>query len=194
MFASGTPEHMIWKTQLTVAPAALVGDWYPEPGRWRWEGTARAREPLVGVIFCDDQSGSIRWARSDHRASDAGLPVVLHLSRIGTQLWLYAGVGRPAGRGFVQARTTVQEFAPPTVTSAVRSGELLRLATTPGEPSIGISILLLSRKDVRSRRLGLWGVKPVLLGALQDPWRTVLQYGRSGVLRCELPAFSAGSK
>ena len=38
---------------LTQLPVTLVGDWYPESRRWRWEGVAEAAEPLVGLVLCE---------------------------------------------------------------------------------------------------------------------------------------------
>src|SRR4051794_33784074 len=149
---------MLEHTRMTLIPAALAGDWYPEPARWRWEGVATSSEPLVGMIFCNDGSATISWARSDHRASDAGLPIVLYLSFLRSTAWVYAGIGRPTGRGSVQARTTVQDTAPPAVGTRgpAHTGRLFGLASISGEPLIRISVLLINRRDVRSRRLGLW--------------------------------------
>ena len=91
-------------TKLTRVTVTLAGTWYPEPQRWRWEGTAIAGEPLVGIVLCE-QPGTVQWGRSDHRASEAGLPVVLSFASRGSQVWIHAGVGRPSGRGFVQGQT-----------------------------------------------------------------------------------------
>jgi hypothetical protein len=169
---------------LTQLPVSLVGDWYPEPRRWRWEGVAQAAEPLVGVILCKE-AGLVQWARSDHRASEAGLPIVLHCTSQGSRRWMYAGIGRPSGRGFVQGQTTgeqdrcVVEYGEEPIT-----GQVHPFATVEGAPTLRISLLLICRRDVRSRRLGLWGVRPTLLGAVDEPWRTILSYGRSGQTHC----------
>ena len=40
-------------SDLTQLPVTLVGDWYPEARRWRWEGVAEAAEPLVGLVLCE---------------------------------------------------------------------------------------------------------------------------------------------
>ena len=170
-------------TKLDRLPVTLTGAWYPEPRRWRWEGLAQAGEPLVGIVLCQ-QSGVLRWARSDHRASEAGLPVVLSLAHHGSQVWTYAGVGRPSGRGLVQAQPiTAPLHRPKILSDTAVTGEIVALAHLPEDGGLRVSFLFLSRRNVRSRRLGLWGVRPPLLCDLHEPWRTVLQYGRTGELQ-----------
>ena len=174
---------MFEDTKLNRLPLTLTGAWYPQAQGWRWDGLARASEPLVGLILCQ-QSGVLRWARSDHRASEAGLPVTLTVTRHGSRIWVFAGVGRPSGRGLVQAQTAVETFDRPSLLfdDAV-TGAVVPLCSISGEAPLTISVLLLSRRDARSRRLGLWGVRPSLLGDLGEPWRAVLRYGRTGELR-----------
>jgi len=170
-------------TKLDRLPETLTGAWYPEPRRWRWEGLAQAGEPLVGIVLCQ-QFGTWRWARSDHRASDAGLPVILSLTHHGSRIWTCAGVGRPSGRGLVQAHPVTASFDRPTILSdAAATAEIVPLTRLSGDGALEISVLFLSRRNVRSRRLGLWGVRPPLLHDLGEPWRAVLQYGRTGELR-----------
>ncbi len=174
---------MFEDTKLNRLPVTLTGAWFPEPRRWLWEGLARASEPLVGLILCE-QSGVLRWARSDHRASEAGLPVTLTVTHYGSRIWIFAGVGRPSGRGLVQAQTAVETFDRPTfLFDEAMTGQVVPLCSISGEAALTISVLLLSRRDVRSRRLGLWGVRPSLLCDLGEPWRAVLRYGRTGELR-----------
>jgi hypothetical protein len=173
-------ELTIGAPHLTRLPVSLTGDWYPEPHRWRWEGVAQATEPLIGLIFCE-QAGLVQWARSDHRASEAGLPMVLHCSARGSRRWIYAGVGRPSGRGFVQGYTTSKHERPVLIMgSEPATGEVFSFATLEGEPTLSLSLLLICRRDVRSRRLGLWGVRSSLLSEVAEPWRTILGFGRSG--------------
>ena len=174
---------MFEATKLDRLPVTLTGAWYPEPQRWRWEGLAQARESLVGIVLCQ-QSGVLRWARSDHRASEAGLPVVLSLTHHGSRIWTYAGVGRPSGRGLVQAQPVGASLhRPPILSDTALSGEIVPLAELSGDAGLRISFLFLTRRNVRSRRLGLWGVRPPLLCDLSEPWRNVLQYGRTGELQ-----------
>jgi hypothetical protein len=170
-------------TKLNRLPLRMTGAWFPQAQGWRWDGLALASEPLVGLILCE-QSGVLRWARSDHRASQAGLPVTLTVTHHGSRIWIFAGVGRPSGRGLVQAQTAVETFDRPIflVDEAV-TGEVVPLWSISGEAALTISVLLLSRRDARSRRLGLWGVRPSLLGDFGEPWRAVLRYGRTGELR-----------
>jgi hypothetical protein len=170
----------MWAPQLTRLAVSLTGDWYPEPHRWRWEGVAQAAESLVGLIFCE-QAGVVQWARSDHRASEAGLPLVLHYSARGSCRWIYAGVGRPSGRGFVQGYTTSEHERPALMgVDEPVTGRVLSFAALEGDPTVSVSLLLICRRDVRSRRLGLWGIRPSLLSEVAEPWRTILGYGRSG--------------
>ena len=62
---SRNPKGCRWLT------AKVVGDWYPQPRRWRWQGIAQAHVQLLETVLCE-QSGIVRWARSDHRASETG--------------------------------------------------------------------------------------------------------------------------
>ena len=170
-------------TKLDRMPVTITGAWYPEPQRWRWEGLARASEPLVGIVLCE-QSRVLRWARSDHRASDSGLPVALFAHRHGSRIWIYAGIGRPSGRGLVQAQAVAPSSDRPTIVlDTAVTGNIVPLARLPADATLTISVVLISRRDVRSRRVGLWGVRPSLLCDIGEPWRAVLQYGRTGELR-----------
>jgi hypothetical protein len=172
-------------TRLDRLAVGLMGTWYPQPHGWRWEGLARATEPLVGIILCE-KSGVLHWARSDHRASDAGLPIALSVTQHSLRRWIYAGIGRPGGRGLVQdqAEAVIASLDCPTIlTNTVVTGEIVPLARVAAKATLTISIVLLSRRNVRSRRLGLWSVRPWLLGDIGEPWRGILQYGRAGELQ-----------
>ena len=170
-------------TKLDRLPVTVTGAWSAQPQGWHWEGLARAGEPLVGIILCE-QSGVFRWARSDHRASEVGLPVALSVVHRGSRMWIYAGIGHPSGRGLVQAQAvTASPACPPILSDIAVTGDVVPLARVAADAALTISIVLFSRCNVRSRRLGLWGVRPWLLGDIGEPWAAVLQYGRSGELR-----------
>jgi hypothetical protein len=179
---SGINAAAMETTRLNRVPVTVTGDWYPRPRRWQWQGIAQAPVPLIGIILCE-QSGMVRWARSDHRASEAGLPLLMDVPHEDSRTWIYAGVGRASGRGLVQATTVTATERPTVLCHTTTTAEVTPLANLSGEPPVTLSLLLLIRSDVRSRRLGLWGVRPVLLGDVEEPWRTVLQYGRTGSFR-----------
>jgi hypothetical protein len=169
---------------LTRLPVRLKGGRRDEARGWHWAGRWEAEVPLVGLVMCE-QAGVIHWARSHHRASRAGLEVLLHCTTRNLRLWAYCGLGPPSGRAFVQGYTDQNKPELPWIEGGAGStGEVLRLARIAGEPALSLHVLLVARDDARSRRLGLWGVKPRLLEGVEEPWKSVLRYGRTGQIRC----------
>jgi hypothetical protein len=172
------------RAALIRCPVLLEGDWRPDLHGWRWTGRWQADVPLVGLVMCQT-GGSTHWARSSHRSSPDGLEIVLHCMARDAHVWVHCGLGTPSGRAMVQSHTDVLRSPPPTIEEFGGStGQVLPFARVEGEPPLILSVLLISRTDVRSRRLGLWGIKPDLLGAVAEPWRTVLRFGRTGTWSC----------
>ena len=96
-----------------------------------------------------------------------------------SRTWIYAGVGRASGMGLVQATTVTSTELPTILCHTTSTAEVTPLANLSGEPPRTRSLLLLSRSDFRALRLGLCGVRPVLLGNVE----ALLQYGRTGRFR-----------
>jgi hypothetical protein len=104
-------EAALETSKLNRVSVAVTGAWYPRPQKSRWEGVAQASVPLVGIILCE-QSGILQWARSGHRASEAGLRLAIEVTRQDPRAWIYAGVGSAGGIGLVQATTLTSSELP----------------------------------------------------------------------------------
>jgi hypothetical protein len=146
-------------------------------GSWqtgdRWLGVAKAMQPLVGVVFLDNDQVT-DWVKTPHRASEAGLPCHLMVGRYSGRTHLNFGLG-PVLLGHW---TDKSDNSFPHIPSPIlgRTGERTGFTRIKGVPPISLSLLLLTRGDVRSLRTGLWTLRQPAL----DPLLRLVSHGRTG--------------
>jgi hypothetical protein len=166
---------------LASVAVTVEGRWSLLPRR-DWRGVAVADEPLVAVAFLSC-GGSVHWYKSERRGGDrvevrclllpfaageADTQVNFSVGQGGGRCW--SMLASPEGVPVIPDRREL------------RSGVIERFAEVAGEPRVGLSLLLIARRDVRSARNGLWRVRRGLADLIPEPFRRTLTYGRAGML------------
>ena len=168
---------------LARIPVSIEGEWvgHPTRGYRDWQGCARAAVPIVGVSLLVDPHG-VQWHLSGRPEAD-GLEVRFLLSpydRGYRDLQVYFDLGGVGAR----TRTTVPTsgYRPDIVTGEFTTGRIHPLARIEGEPEVRMLALFLVRSQTRTKRCGLWHIKPALVEGMGEPWRSILTHRRAGTL------------
>lgn len=149
-----------------------------------WAGYAIADQPIVALVIV--QSGrTVSWARTSHRGSNSlEMRVTFGPNDVN-------GFDTHVSFGILDAvvacRTTLisQLIQPMPYVQQLRSGGLVTIADVQGTPRCQLNSLFLLRSDVHSVRNGVWHLRGRDSEAIDEPWHTMLTYGRTGAF--ELP-------
>ncbi len=168
---------------LAKLPLRITGTWHPYPQHWSWGGHVLCDEPLVGVLMCH-QKGRLEWTRTEHRSSPDGLAVRLDYRPSDEGADVHFGVGSGQSLNWIRTRTDAKGARRPPAVEGIGSyhtGQIIDFVMLgAAEPRL-LRLLLIARRDVHSKRVGLWSLRRELAMALQEPWRGMLTYGRGGV-------------
>jgi hypothetical protein len=168
--------------------ARLVGTPVPHPtaGYRDWKGSIDASEPIIALVL-NITGPHVSWARSSHRGDTSLEARILFAPYDSAALDVQVTFG--VGDAIAYGRTTVESrlMHPTPELKEFVSGELTDIAVVPGDPSCLLKILVLARSDVKSVRNGVWHAKPDIIESIDEPWRAVLTYGRSGTFDAKSP-------
>jgi hypothetical protein len=164
---------------LTPFAVALEGCWSSLPQR-DWRGVAVASEPLLAIAFL--QCGGVaEWCKSERRSAEK-LDVRLALfpyDAAHLDVQVNFSVGHDGGRR--RSILLSHEYMPEIPERReMRTGIIERFTEVASSPRVGLSLLLIARRDVRSARNGLWRVRSELADSIPEPFRRIVTYGRRG--------------
>jgi hypothetical protein len=168
---------------LTELPVRITGEWHPYPKHWSWGGHVRADEALVAVLMCHYED-RLEWTRTEHHTDPDGLAVRLDYRPSGESADISLGMGPGRSLSWIRGRIeAVRADHPPPVerTASYQTGQIIDFATLPGAELVVLRLLLVARRDVHSKRVGLWSLRREVAMNVEEPWREVLSSGRTGV-------------
>lgn len=164
-------------------PVHLEGHWEENPWRHDWKGIATSPVPMVALSFLEFSNQWI-WCKSEKRNGNLELRLALFPY---DQQRLDVGVNfsvRNNGGCRMRSIMPSSSYRPELPdTRLLETAQLYEFATVEGNPAIKLFMLFLARTDVKGLRKGLWRVRSPLLSSVQEPLRTCLDYGRTGVLQ-----------
>jgi len=152
---------------------------HPTAGYRLWAGALEAAEQIVALAIL--KSGTyVSWARCSHRAVD---PLELRIlfsptSQDGRLVSVAFGIGDAHTYGVAEVESSMTHPAPEIADHV--TGELVDIGVVHGVPEIEMKAIFMARSDVKSVRNGVWHARVAHLESLEDPWRTMLTYGRAG--------------
>jgi len=156
---------------LSRIQVSISGAWLPLPKR-DWKGHAACSEPFVGVAILESPA-SAEWCISVRDDSEVRLAIFPY-----DQDGLDVEVTFSLGQGGRRWRTWV---CSPTYFPVIRSslvietGRVVTFCTVEGEPQIELKALFVARRDVKSRRNGVWHIRPELADSLPLPFQVTTQ-------------------
>lgn len=161
-------------------PVTITGGWREGSGR-KWEGVAAADEPLVAVSFITSGTQT-RWCRSEkHDHPPDGIRPyfwMMNYDKEGRNVRIQFGAG---GTVAIASRVSSATYRPRLDDQrVVYTGETFGMTYIEGDPRAEFHLLFLARGDMRGGRKGLWQVRRSQAEPLPEPWRQILNYGRTG--------------
>ena len=162
----------------TVQEITINGSWQSDEHRLQFIGNIVSSAPFV-VLSLLKRGDSFHYMK--HRKSDAlEIPLDLHQGKFPHQnryqhsLMIGASVNTGAvsdGRLFLAGELPM----------TFHSGELFAFGTDVQNRPF-IYLMAIAKADTKSKRCGIWAVKPRLLEGVDDPWLNVLTKTRHGLI------------
>jgi hypothetical protein len=165
MFPHFTPQ------QLTID-----GSWHEEDQYLRFTGIIASSAPFVILSL-------LKYGETDHymkhNKSDAlEVPLDMYQSKFphDNRYQPLLSIGHSVNPGTVsEGRLFIQDKLPMTF----HSGHMFAFATDAQNQSF-IRLLAIAKVDIKSKRNGIWALKPRLLDGVDESWRAVLSKTRHG--------------
>lgn len=144
-----------------------------------WAGSFEASEPIVALSLLKTGQHVV-WARSSHRTG-VSLHVEILFSPVSersSEVQIAFCVADACTYGGTVVPTSSTHPAPDIKDHF--TGELIDVGVVRGEPICELKALIMARSDVKSVRNGVWHARPMHTESFDDPWKTMLSYGRTG--------------
>ena len=168
-------------SKATRLPVRLTGGLVPHPGSECrvWEGHFECCEPIVALAI-SITGKHVDWTRTSHRGTQSVETSIL-FSPFDDDSNRVRVCFSILDSGVVSHSTaeSVQPLPAPLLQS-FQTGELVSVASISSEPTCELKALFLARRDVVSVRNGVWHAHGNTVVNLEEPWRTILTYGRTG--------------
>ena len=152
---------------------------HPTSGYRQWVGAFEATEPIVALVIIVS-GNDVSWTRSTQHASMSLETCILFSP--------YDSDGRDVGVSFgisdaiAHGRTTLGSalIHPSPKVGDYVTGRLADIARIDGDPICELKALFMLRSDVKAVRKGVWHARVEHVLSVDEPWRTILTYGRTG--------------
>ena len=152
---------------------------HPTSGYRLWRGHFESIEPIVALAV-SVTGRNVKWVRTSHRGTQTVETSILFspFDDEGARIQVYFGV---ADSG-INSQTVVESIQTQPAPNLRRfhTGELVDVASVGADPTCELKALFLARRDVASVRNGVWHARGDAIANVQEPWRTILTYGRTG--------------
>jgi len=154
---------------------------HPTSGYRQWVGNAEAAEAIVALVII--VSGNhVSWTRSTHHASNSLETHILFspFDTEGRDVQVSFGISDAIAYG----RTTLESalIHPSPKVGRYVTGHVADVARINGDPICELKVLFMLRSDVKSVRKGVWHARVEQMLSVDEPWRSILTYGRTGKL------------
>lgn len=152
---------------------------HPTSGYRQWVGTVEAADPIVALVIIVS-GNEASWTRSTHHASTS-LETHILFSPFDTD-------GRDVGVSFgisdaIAYGRTILESAlihPAPMVGEYLTGQIVDIGRIQGKPICELKALFMLRSDVKSVRKGVWHARVEHVMSVDEPWKSILTYGRTG--------------
>jgi hypothetical protein len=142
-------------------------------------GAIEAYEPIVALSILK-VGNHVVWTRSSHRTGNS-LEVEILFSPISMgehDIQVAYCIADACTYGGTVINTAMTPPAP-NIKDLV-TGEIVDVGIIHGSPVCELKALLMVRSDVKSVRNGIWHARVEHIASLDDPWKKMLSYGRTG--------------
>lgn len=152
---------------------------HPTSGYRQWVGNFDAAEPIVALVIIAS-GNDVSWTRSTQYGSNS-LETRILFSPYGTD-------GRDVGVSFgisdatAYGRTILQSalIHPAPEVGEYVTGHVVDIARIQGNPICELKALFMLCSDVKSVRKGVWHARVEHVLSVDEPWKKILTYGRTG--------------
>jgi hypothetical protein len=152
---------------------------HPTSGYRQWVGSFEAAEPIVALVIIAS-GNDVSWTRSTHHGSNLLETRILFSP--------YDSDGRDVGVSFgisdamAYGRTTLESalIHPSPRVGHYLTGHLADIVRIDGNPICELKALFMLRSDVKSVRKGVWHARVENVLSVDEPWKKILTYGRTG--------------
>ncbi len=139
-----------------------------------------ADESIVGLAI-QESYGKWSWCKSSARTGSVHEVSLLlgdhDPTGVDVQVTFTCGHGQVVSRFGVASRA-YKPLMPETL--ELQTGRLTPVVVVAGAPDVRLMLLLLARRDVKVGRNHLWHLRRELTDGVDEPFRNVLSYGRTG--------------
>jgi len=160
--------------RLTGVPQA-----HPTSGYRQWVGSVEAADPIVALVIIVS-GNEVSWTRSTHHASTSLETHILFspFDSDGRDVQVSFGISDAIAYG----RTTLESalIHPSPKVGHYVTGHLADIARINGDPICELKALFMLRSDVKSVRKGVWHARVEHVVSVDEPWKSILTYGRTG--------------
>ena len=165
--------------QLTGQEIIINGSWHIDDRQLQFTGHISSSEPfvVVSLLKCGDEYHYIKHRKSNN----LDVPLNLHQGKFPHQNRYQHTlmIGHSVNTGAV---SNGRLFLANELPISFHTGQLFAFATdTQNEPFI--YLLVITKVDIKSKRCGIWAVKPRLLEGIEEPWLNLLSRTRHGSIR-----------
>jgi hypothetical protein len=160
--------------RLTGVPQA-----HPTCGYRQWVGSVETADPIVALVIIVS-GDEVSWTRSTHHASTSLETRILFspFDTDGREVQVSFGISDAIAYG----RTILQSalIHPAPEVGEYVTGHVVDIARIQGKPICELKALFMLRSDVKSVRKGVWHARVEHVLSVDEPWRSILTYGRTG--------------
>ena len=165
--------------QFTTQEVAINGSWQSDDRQLRFTGNISSSEPFVVISLL--RRGDFFHYTKHNKSNDLEVPLNLYQGKFPHQNRYQHSlmIGHSVNTGAVSdGRLFLADELPTTF----QTGRLFTFTMdTKNQPFI--YLLAIAKEDIKSKRCGIWAVKPRLLEGVEEPWLTVLSRTRHGSMR-----------
>jgi len=167
---------------ITRVPVELSLGSYPfkQPDRTRdWVGHLKSVVPFVSISLFET-SNQITWCQSNNRAElESEVCVYVRESKDPKKALLIYSSGRHSGLNRYVTFPS-PNYLPKIHSGTFETGQVIQIASCESVPKVTLSVLTLTRSDVKSGRNGIWHIREEFVPLLKPPWSEILVRGRNG--------------
>ncbi|MHC4301247.1 MAG: hypothetical protein ACYS7Y_28595 [Planctomycetota bacterium] len=152
---------------------------HPTAGYRRWSGMAVAAEPIVALAIIENDE-CYSWVRSSTRQDSLEMGILFSPSDTGGK---DISVSFAVGDSVVCQNCSVpsRQTEPDPLPGVYQTGNIIRFAELQSIRPVVLHVLFLAKVDVKTGRSGIWHLKVPHERSLDDTWKRVLTYGRTGI-------------
>lgn len=153
---------------------------HPTAGYRRWSGIVISNEPFV-AFFLIENDKQISWVRSSYTSNEQKISILFSPQN---DQGKDVSVSFSVGDSVVCEKVTLNSshIEPNPIVGNFNSGSLLKFADLESEKQTILSVIFLSKSDVKIGRKGIWHLKPEFLDTLDEEWRKAFTFGRTGII------------